>query len=240
MMSIFKIPEGLIDEIHSLLARFWWGSTESSRKMHWHNLDSLCLPKYLGGMGFRDLKVFNQALLAKQIWRLHTRPNTLTHAILKAKYFKNSSVLEAYHGYDLSYSWRCLWGSKSLLLEGLKWRVGNGVNIQVWKDAWLPGKPPTAIPVHDMNFDPELRVLELINEECGEWRGALLQSLFSVQDRNLILQLPISYAMPEDKLLWWPSKNGEYTVKSGYWLGRLGHVEGLLTLYLRIKGRLGR
>ncbi|XP_021771809.1 uncharacterized protein LOC110735946 [Chenopodium quinoa] len=41
MMSIFKIPESLIDEIHSLLCRFWWGLREK-----------LCTPKSKGGMGF--------------------------------------------------------------------------------------------------------------------------------------------------------------------------------------------
>ncbi|XP_021736464.1 uncharacterized protein LOC110703014 [Chenopodium quinoa] len=34
MMSIFKIMEGLIDEIYSLLCRFWWGSMEDVRKLH--------------------------------------------------------------------------------------------------------------------------------------------------------------------------------------------------------------
>lgn len=34
MMSIFKFPEGLIDEIHSLLNRFWWGSSDDNRKLH--------------------------------------------------------------------------------------------------------------------------------------------------------------------------------------------------------------
>ncbi|XP_021744429.1 uncharacterized protein LOC110710444 [Chenopodium quinoa] len=155
--------------------------------MHLHNWESLCKPKALGGLGFRDLKIFNQALLAKQIWRLHTRPNTLTHAILKAKHFKNSSVLEAFRGYDPSYSWRSLWGLKSLLLDGLKWRVGTGVNIRVWLDSWLPRKPSTAVPVHDSHFDPELRVADLIDADCGEWRMDVLQSLFSEHDRKLIL-----------------------------------------------------
>uniref|UniRef100_A0A803LT26 Uncharacterized protein n=1 Tax=Chenopodium quinoa TaxID=63459 RepID=A0A803LT26_CHEQI len=30
-------------------------------------------------------------------------------------------------------------GAKALLLEGMKWRVGNGSDIMVWSDAWLPG-----------------------------------------------------------------------------------------------------
>ncbi|XP_010666797.1 uncharacterized protein LOC104883918 [Beta vulgaris subsp. vulgaris] len=34
MMSIFKIPDGLIDEIHALFARFWWGSNDTVRKLH--------------------------------------------------------------------------------------------------------------------------------------------------------------------------------------------------------------
>lgn len=37
MMSVFCLPSGLIDEVHSLLARFWWGSNGVERKMHWHS-----------------------------------------------------------------------------------------------------------------------------------------------------------------------------------------------------------
>lgn len=26
MMSIFRLPDGIIDDIHSMFAKFWWGS----------------------------------------------------------------------------------------------------------------------------------------------------------------------------------------------------------------------
>lgn len=54
MMSIFKIPDGIIDDIHSMLAHFLWGSSTDSKKTHWHIWASLCQPKRNGGMGFRD------------------------------------------------------------------------------------------------------------------------------------------------------------------------------------------
>lgn len=34
MMSIFQIPKGLTNEIHAVLAKFWWGSSSISRKIH--------------------------------------------------------------------------------------------------------------------------------------------------------------------------------------------------------------
>lgn len=45
-----------------------------------------------GGLGFRDLKEFNLALLGKQLWRLHDYPNSLLDRTLKRKYFPNSNV----------------------------------------------------------------------------------------------------------------------------------------------------
>lgn len=52
MMSIFHIPDGLIDEIHVVLAKFLWGNKGSSMSMHWHSWDKLCMPKAMRGLDF--------------------------------------------------------------------------------------------------------------------------------------------------------------------------------------------
>ena len=53
------------------------------------------LSKEKGAMGFRDFHCFNKALLAKQCWRIWQNPESLVSKIMKAKYFANSSILEA-------------------------------------------------------------------------------------------------------------------------------------------------
>jgi hypothetical protein len=54
--------------------------------------------KEQGGLGFRDLLMFNKALLAKQVWRILKNPDSLTAKIMKAKYFPHSSIMEASMG----------------------------------------------------------------------------------------------------------------------------------------------
>lgn len=110
MMSIFKLPDGLLDDIHSIMTHFWWGSSRDARKTHWHSWKELCLPKSRGGVGFTDLKCFNQALLAKQMWRLHNKENPLLSAIMKARYNKHFDPIEANRGFDPSLSWRSIQG----------------------------------------------------------------------------------------------------------------------------------
>jgi hypothetical protein len=53
------------------------------------------IAKEHGGLGFRDLIMFNKALLAKQVWRILKNPESLVARIMQAKYFPSTSIMEA-------------------------------------------------------------------------------------------------------------------------------------------------
>lgn len=144
--------------------------------------------------------------------------------MLKAKYYKNSEFVDARRGHDPSYTWMSIWGAKSLLLEGLKWRVGNGTSIRVWDDAWLPGNGSHFVPTPRSTSDPELRVSDLIDFEGQRWNEEVLREVFVEDEQQLVLDLPLSPSWPRDLLYWWPTSNGIYSVRSAYWLGMLGRT----------------
>lgn len=68
--------------------------TRSIKRYLWVAWKSICRQKDLGGLGFRDIGRFNQALLGKQAWRIWDQPSSLLAQIIKHRYFKKKSFLE--------------------------------------------------------------------------------------------------------------------------------------------------
>jgi hypothetical protein len=131
-MSCFDLTKVLCDEIGMMICIYWWAQQDKENKMHWLSWETLTKPKNEGGLGFRDLYGFNMAMLARQGWRMLTNPDSLCARVLKARYFPNTSMLEATASAGISYSWRSILKGISLLKEGLIWRIGDGrttVNI---------------------------------------------------------------------------------------------------------------
>lgn len=84
------------------------------------------------------MNIFNNALLTKQMWRLITNKDTLIHKCLKAKYFPKTSILKYKRKLMDICVCKNIHQTKDKILKGCCWRVGNGKDINAWKDSCLP------------------------------------------------------------------------------------------------------
>ncbi|GAU46165.1 hypothetical protein TSUD_301250 [Trifolium subterraneum] len=70
VMSVYLLPEVTIKEIERMMNSFWWGGGANNKGIKWLTWDRMTYLKALGGMGFRDLRAFNLAMIAKQGWTI--------------------------------------------------------------------------------------------------------------------------------------------------------------------------
>ena len=83
--------------------------------MHWVNWKELTKSKMECEMGFRDLALINDSLLAKQAWRLLKNQDSLFYEVFKARFFPNCTIMEAKKNRGGLYAWTSILHGRDVL-----------------------------------------------------------------------------------------------------------------------------
>ncbi|CAH9126786.1 unnamed protein product [Cuscuta epithymum] len=86
-LQVFPVPITILDRIVSICRIFLWGGKYA--KVAW---DDICLPKEEGGLGIHNAKVWNHALLARTLWDVHMKKDTLWVRWVNGVYLKCRTV----------------------------------------------------------------------------------------------------------------------------------------------------
>ncbi|TXG50764.1 hypothetical protein EZV62_023288 [Acer yangbiense] len=110
--------------------------------------------------------------------------------------------------------WRGIFWGREVLLRGIRCRIGDGRNIAVYKDSWMPR--PGGFRVYSPKCLHENAMVSELMEQQGRWDQGLVRSCFLGDEVELILSIPLSINHREDAYLWHFDKKGKFSIKSAY------------------------
>ena len=130
-------------KLEEIQRNFLWGSFGSDFKFHLVRWNIVKQPLLLGGLGIRDLHLFNEALLGKWLWRFMTEKGNLWRKVVTIKYGEGGfgwspSSARGSYGYSL---WRFISKGWGRFYPHCSFEVGDGSSIFFWHDRWCGEVP---------------------------------------------------------------------------------------------------
>ena len=115
----------------------------------------------------------------------------------ESQYYPDGDLLNIDLKKGSSFTWQSIMASVSSLKRGHIWRVGNGQNIDIWEDAWIPNCANRKI-VTPKGGQSLQKVADLINPILNSWDEDLFRQTLWPIDVQRVLRIPISqHDMPD-------------------------------------------
>ncbi|XP_016700008.1 uncharacterized protein [Gossypium hirsutum] len=190
-----------------------WGEKKGWNMLSWNRL---CYPKGMGGLGLREVGLFNIDLFGRQVWRLINCRDTLCYKVLSAKYFLGGDVFHPKNVEKPSFTWFSIAKAANALYEGFGWTVGNGRSIKIWHDNWgFEGISGKSICV-DKRLVKEENMCELFNDRKDGWDTKRILEIYGENMKDHICNIPIIHDGPDDQRIWFHNPHGVFSSKSAY------------------------
>lgn len=182
-----------------MIAEFWWGKQNESRKIHWRKWSVLTRSKEDSGLGFKELETFNVALLTKMVDRLIKESDALWACVLKGLYFPRSELHSARKIGKASWVGKALSTGETCWFEKAFGRWGTVRALTAPYIYTKAGFKLTQTP--NLQVIPTMTVIDLIAPH-HKWDVNMHREIAEPADVNNILQIPTPPQGQPDRLLW--------------------------------------
>ena len=134
----------------------------------WVSWENLCRPREEGGLGIKDIRCFNYALLAKLKWRLQGQERGKWKEMIQSNYGSGTSQSPIPIKHQ-SWWWRDLikvCGEERALgwlHKEINWKIGVGDKVRFWEDPWFNNNSLKSVypKLYSLSVDQGLKVEEV-------------------------------------------------------------------------------
>ncbi|GJW43062.1 RNA-directed DNA polymerase, eukaryota, reverse transcriptase zinc-binding domain protein [Tanacetum coccineum] len=171
--SVILLPDGVIKDINRILKDFLWNQndgTKGSPKVAWKHV---CRFKQKGGLGLKNLRVWNKAMIVKHLWHIVTDKESLWVKWVNTEKLKGKGIWEIEEDKNDSWGWRNLLKQINDVRGFIVSKLRNGEKVSLWFDNWSNIGPLDQFinyrGMYDGRFRSNLTVKEWMEENHGVW-----------------------------------------------------------------------
>lgn len=232
LLSVMNPPARVIEQIHKIFARFFWGNTTNNKRRHWVAWDKLCLAKVEGGLGFRSLYDTSNALFGKLWWNFRTS-TAMWSTYMGNKYCKKLHPVIA-QAKGASQVWKKMVKVRENMEHLIWWQIKSG-NSSFWFDNWIKHGALYFVD-NDQDLEEDIEVKKFIID--GAWD---IQRLKTILSEDMVQHItenvsPHLLDVDNDKAWWMGDTSGNFTVKSAWEIFRKKQEQSKLYDYMWPKG----
>ncbi|KAI5447832.1 hypothetical protein KIW84_015326 [Lathyrus oleraceus] len=248
LLSFFKAPKCVLEDIIKIQRNFLWGDGGGSRKMCWVSWDKICLKTEEGGLGVKHVEWFNLSLMSKWGWRFLNDKHAIWFNLLQFRYGSGLQALcdvvskPVLSNYSLW--WRDIrlvcgtpFGGHDWFCDSISCKLGRGNSFLAWKHCWLGNISLKLLfpRLFEVCSFPNALVIN-----CGLWENEGWSWKVGVDSNLLVGELLEDWKElteilkdvkpclnEDDKLIWWRDVEG-FSVRNAfkrlYSLNAVNHI----------------
>jgi len=81
----------VVDKITKICRNYLWGANLDTKKIPYISWQATCIPNKVGGLGIKNLTLWNQASIAKLVWDIAKKKDSLWVRLVHGRYLKNKN-----------------------------------------------------------------------------------------------------------------------------------------------------